>query len=44
MPWRRHKPEEIVAKLRQIDVMVAQVNRLTTTATHAWAAKRRGAT
>ena len=24
MPRKRHKPEEIVAKLRQVDVMVAQ--------------------
>lgn len=24
MPRRRHKPEEIVAKLRQVDVMVSQ--------------------
>jgi putative transposase len=24
MPKKRHKPEEIVAKLRQVDVMVAQ--------------------
>jgi len=24
MPKKRHKPEEIVAKLRQVDVMVSQ--------------------
>jgi putative transposase len=24
MPRKRHKPEEIVAKLRQVDVLVAQ--------------------
>ena len=24
MPRKRHKPEEIVAKLRQVDVMVSQ--------------------
>ena len=24
MPKKRHKPEEIVAKLRQVDVLVAQ--------------------
>ena len=24
MPRKRHKPEEVVAKLRQVDVMVAQ--------------------
>ena len=24
MPSKRHKPEEIVAKLRQVDVLVAQ--------------------
>ena len=24
MPRKRHKPEEIVAKLRQVDVMTAQ--------------------
>ena len=24
MPQRRHKPEEIVAKLRQVDVLVSQ--------------------
>jgi hypothetical protein len=24
MPKKRHKPEEIIAKLRQVDVMVSQ--------------------
>lgn len=24
MPRKRHKPEEVVAKLRQVDVMTAQ--------------------
>ena len=24
MPYKRHKPEEIVTKLRQVDVLVAQ--------------------
>jgi putative transposase len=24
MPWKRYKPEEIVAKLRQVDVLVSQ--------------------
>jgi putative transposase len=24
MPIKRHKPEEIVAKLRQVDVLIAQ--------------------
>jgi transposase len=24
MSWKRHKPEEIVAKLRQVDVLVSQ--------------------
>jgi hypothetical protein len=28
MPRKRHKPEEIVAKLRQVDVMVHKANRL----------------
>ena len=26
MPRKRHKPEEIVAKLRQVDVLVSQCN------------------
>jgi len=24
MPWKKHKPEEIVAKLRQVDELVSQ--------------------
>ncbi len=24
MPWKKHKPEHIVAKLRQVDVLVSQ--------------------
>jgi predicted RNase H-like nuclease len=24
MPWKRHNPAEIVAKLRQVDVMLVQ--------------------
>jgi len=28
MPQKKHKPEEIVAKLRQFDVLLSQVDRL----------------
>ena len=30
MPIKRHKPEEIIAKLRRVDVLVSQGSRLRT--------------
>ena len=34
MPKKRHKPEEIVAKLRQVDVLVAQGTKVSPTRPH----------